>query len=354
MEISKDDLSWAAAQGLLSDEQAEQLWQALAERTGNSESAVDHRPRFDLPHVAYYFGALIVIGAMSWFMTLAWEEFGGAGIFIISCVYALCFVLAGHTLWYRQNLRIPGGLLITIAVCLTPLAIYGLQRWTGIWIQDDPGTYPNYHIWVKGSWLLMELGTIAAGLIALRFFRFPFLIAPVAFTLWYMSMDLTPLLFGQITFTWEQRLLVSMWFGIAVLIVAYWVDLRSRRSQEDYAFWLYLFGLLSFWTGLSLSNTDSEFQWFLYCLINIGLISLSLLLHRRLFIIFGALGVFGYLSHLASIVFRDSLLFPFALSAIGVAIIWFGVFYQRHQRRLEQIVDDQMPDWLSRVIPQRR
>ncbi len=45
--------------------------------------------------------------------------------------------------------------------------------------------------------MAMEVGTIPAAAIALRFIRFPFLRTPIAFTLWYMSMDLTPLLFGQ-------------------------------------------------------------------------------------------------------------------------------------------------------------
>jgi hypothetical protein len=40
----------------------------------------------------------------------------------------------------------------------------------------------------------MEVGTVAAGLVALRYFRFPFLTAPIAFALWFMSMDLTPLI----------------------------------------------------------------------------------------------------------------------------------------------------------------
>jgi hypothetical protein len=43
----------------------------------------------------------------------------------------------------------------------------------------------------------MEVGTILAGSIALKFIRFPFLTFPIAFSLWYMSMDLTPLLLEE-------------------------------------------------------------------------------------------------------------------------------------------------------------
>jgi hypothetical protein len=345
MKIDREDFRWAATQGLITSEQAEALWEALSNRTSD-------RPRFDFANVAYYFGALIVISAMSWFMTLAWESFGGGGIFLISCIYAFCFVVAGSFLWFRQNLKVPGGLLFAIAVCMTPLAVYGLQRWTGFWLQGDPGTYRDFHIWIKGSWFLMEVGTILAGLVALKFVKFPFLTAPIAFSLWYMSMDITPLLYGTDEFTWQQRLLVSMWFGIACLIVAYLVDLQTRRQRQgDFAFWLYLFGLLSFWFGLTLMGDSDELQKLIYCLINLGLIFLSVLLRRPVFMVFGAMGVFGYLSHLAYTIFENSLLFPFALTALGLLIIGLGIFYQRKRKSLELFLDRFLPAGLRQLLP---
>lgn len=344
MNLAREDLKWAASVGLISTEQAEALWNALENRDTT-------RPKFDLAHLAYYFGALVVISAMGWFMNLAWERFGGGGILLISTVYAFCFVLAGRTLWCKENLKIPGGLLFTMAVSMTPLAIYGLERLTGIWPQGDPGVYRGYHIWVKGSWFLMEVGTIIAGLVALKFIRFPFLTAPIAFSLWYMSMDLTPLLFGKTDFSWNERLWVSLWFGLAMLLVSYVID---RRTNEDYAFWGYLFGMLAFWGGLSLMESGSEFKKVLYCLVNISLMLLSVLLERRVFIVFGAAGVFMYLSHLAYEVFKDSLLFPFALSVIGIAIIYLGIKYQRNRELIERAILRLMPESLRRLLPNAR
>ncbi len=344
VKFGKKDLDWAAGRGLISQDQADELWRALDER-------IENQQRFDLANVAYYFGALVVMGAMGWFMTEAWERLGGGGIFLVSLAYALCFVFAGRALWFKRGLKVPGGLLFTMAVCMTPLAVYGLQRFVGIWPQDDPGTYRNYHVWVKGSWLLMEVGTIAAGLAALRFVRFPFLTAPIAFTLWYMSMDLTPLLFGKNEFGWDERLWVSLVFGLVMLVVSFLVD---RKTKEDYAFWGYLFGLAAFWGGLSLMNSDSELNKFLYCLLNCALVLLSVALDRRAFIVFGASGVLGYLGYLAHRVFRDSLLFPFALSFLGIAIIALGIFYQRNRGRIEAAVLSVVPGGLRRLLPKAR
>ena len=344
MNVSRDDLGWAASQGVITSEQANALWKAL-------ESRHLARARFEPVHILYYFGAFIVIGAMGWFMTLAWEQFGGGSLFVISAGYALLFVMMGRTLWKKQDLQIAGGLLFTMAVCMTPLAIYGLERLTGIWVQGDPGPYRDFHPLVKGSWFLMEVGTIIAGVVAISFVRFPFLTALIAFVLWYMSMDLTPLLFGKMEFSWDERLWVSVLFGLVMILVAYLID---RRTKEDYAFWCYLFGLLAFWDGLSLMESGSEINRLLYCLINLGLMLLSVLLERRAFLIFGVVGVFGYIGYLANRVFKDALVFPFVLSLLGILVIYLGVQYQRHRQFIETRILASVPDGLRSLLPRAR
>jgi hypothetical protein len=106
--------------------------------------------------------------------------------------------------------------------------------------------------------------------------------------------------------------------------------LRSRFSR-DYAFWLYLFGVLTFWSGLSLMDSGSEWGKLIYCGINVAMILVGAVLGRRVFAVFGGLGVAGYLGYLSYRVFKDSLIFPFALSAVGLAIIALGVLWQRRE-----------------------
>jgi len=344
MKIEREDLDWAVNQNLLEAEVAERLWHAWKERKGNV-------PQFNFANVAYYFGALIVIFGMFFYLTLAWESLGGGGILALASVYMLIFALAGQHLWFNKGLKIPGGLLTTIAVCITPLAIYGFQRMTGIWPEGDPGNYRDYHIWVKASWFYMEVGTILVGLLALWRIRFPFITLPIAYTLWYMSMDLTPLIFGKQDYSWNERCLVSFWFGIATIIVAFLIDRRIRRSQGDFAFWLYLSGLMAFWGGLTLMNGGDEWERFLYFLINLFLILLSVLLKRRVFVIFGGMGVISYLGHLSYSVFRDSLLFPIAISFVGVLMILAGIQYQKHSAAWEAWLQRVLPDSVLQLLP---
>ena len=129
-----------------------------------------------------------------------------------------------------------------LAVAMVPLAIFFAQMALGYWGEGEP--YRDYHVFIDWRWIVMEFGTLAIGAILLWRYRFPFMLMPIAVTLWYMSMDLVPFLFDAGRFDWEVRKFVSLWFGLAMTLLAFWVDLRSRFSR-DYAFWLYLFGVLT-------------------------------------------------------------------------------------------------------------
>jgi hypothetical protein len=342
--ITHDDLvSVAAAHGVPTAD-VDRLWNALHARGAG-------RQRFDAAHVAYYFGALVVISAMGFFMTLAWSAVGGLGLTAFAVAYAVAFWITGASLWTR-GLSTPGGLLFTMAVCMTPLAVYGIQDATGLWPQGDPGAYRDYYTYVRGSWIIIELATIGIGTAAIVARPFPFLTAPIAFALWFMSMDLTPLVFGAAEYDWESRMWVSMWFGLAMLLAAYWVDLRNRLRQ-DFAFWGYLFGVMAFWGGLSLMNGDSELSKFVYCAINLALIVLSVLLRQRSFVVFGALGVLGYLGYLSYRVFEDSLLFPVALTFLGILIIYAGVLYQRNAAAIAVALQANLPEDIRALVPPR-
>ena len=342
--ISHQDLTAVASSMGMTPDAVDRLWNGLCARGAG-------RQRFDGVHVAYYAGALIVIAAMGFFMTLAWDAVGGFGLAAFAIVYGVAFWFAGDTLWTR-GMPTPGGLLLTMAVCMTPLAVYGLQDALGLWTQGDPGAYREYYTRVRGSWITLELVTIAVGVAALLYRTFPFLAMPVTVALWFMSMDLTPLLFGRTEFSWEEREWVSVGFGLAMLLVAYSIDLRNRLRQ-DFAFWGYVFGLLAFWGGLSIMDSGSELSRFLYCLINLALIVISVLLRQRSFVIFGTLGVFGYLGHLSYRVFEDSLLFPIALTFLGISIIYAAVMYQRNATALTALIQRSVPHEIRSLIPPR-
>lgn len=340
MQLNRHDLRDAVDDGVISDQVADSLWQFLSERGQDT-------PSFRAVHILYYLGGIIAISAMTLFMTLGWERFGGWGLFSIALVYALLATAMTEYLLNRRGLAVPAGIVAALVVVITPLAVYGLQLALGFWAEGF--TYRQYHTRVDWRWVLMELATLASGAILLWRYRLPFLVMPVAVTLWYMSMDLAPFLFGEEDTTWELRRQMSLWFGLLMTLFAFWVDVRSRR-ERDFAFWLYLFGVVAFWGGLSLTYSESELSKFLYLCINLFLILVGAVLSRRVFAVFGALGVAGYLGHLAYDVFRDSLLFPFALTAIGLGMIGLGIFWQRREAAIAGRLRGWLPDPLRELV----
>lgn len=346
MELKQRHLQQACNQGLLTPEQVTPLWNYLQNLPADSAT-------FRATHILFYLGGLIAIAAMSLFMTLGWDAFGGIGILLIACGYGVAACLVADWLLWRQRQPIPAGLLAALAVTMVPLAIYGLQAQLGYWDDATHTEYRDFHRYIDWRWLMMELGTLLFGTILLWRYRLPFMVMPLAVVLWYLSMDLTPFLFQEEDYSWLRRQQVSMVVGLLMLGLAFYIDLRTRHTL-DFAWWLYLFGLMAFWGGLSMQHSDSELSKLGYCLINLLLITVGGMIGRRVFVIFGGMGVAGYLGYLAWDLFEDSLTFPFVLSLIGLGIIWLGLLWQRHETQIQQQLQRHLPAAWRELLAQRR
>ena len=338
MKITRKHLNAAIENNILSAQQAEQLFNFLKNQPSIG-------PSFDFTHILYYLGGLIAIGAMTLFMNLGWESFGGWGIVIIALIYA--GIGLQLTSRFQQNgYAIPAGICATFVVTLTPLAIYGLQQAFGVW--PDESVYREFHPYIKWHWLYMELGTLAVGTVIAWKYKYPFLIMPIAVTLWYLSMDVAAMIVGGRP-DFELQALVSMYFGLLIILLAFWVDIRARKTA-DYAFWLYIFGVVAFWGGMTSQYSDSELSKFIYFCMNILMIGTGVLLLRRVFVVFGAIGGSIYLGHLASTVFKDSWLFPITLTAIGLLIIYLGILWQKNETTITEKTRSILPAPLRELL----
>lgn len=349
--VSRNTLNEAVRRGIVTPVQKEGLEDLFCSFEETGSEPHQHRSRFDLAHLAYYFGAMIIISALTWFVVSAWENLPGWGLSVISAVYAAGFALAGRHFWRNRDTLVFGGLLVTIATCLTPLFVYGIQKSTGLWTGQPPGEYHDFYVWIRSGWFLMELSTVGVILAAMRKVRFSFLAAPLAFVLWFMSMDIAPLLFGPLTGAdaWETRRLVSMAFGLTMLGCALLTDLKRRPGAPDYGFWLHIFGAITFWGGLSLLESDSELGKAIYAAINVLLVTTSIAFMRRIYLVVGVLGIYGYLGHLAWRVFEDFLLFPPVLVLVGLAIMGSGFLYHKNRERLRGSLRNRLPLWLKQI-----
>lgn len=342
MNISRDMMDKAVKANIITEAQAQHLFDFF-------KNHPEQGPAFNLTNVLYYFGGLIAIAAMTVFMGLSWELYGPSGILLLSLSYAiLSFSLANS--FRRKELHIPAGICATFTICLTPLIIYALQKSTGFW-PSDTLQYYEYHQYIRWNWFYMELGTLAMGIILAWIYRYPFMVMPIAVTLWYMSMDITSMI-NDGSYNFELASLVSLYFGLATVFIAFWVDIRSTHST-DYAFWLYMFGVLTFWSGLSTQDSNNELSRFIYMSINLLMIIIGVILNRKVFVLFGAIGCCWYLSHLAYQVFKYSYLFPVALTCIGIAIIYLGVLWQKNETALTNRLRALLPKTLKELLAAR-
>lgn len=334
--LTVGDLKAAASEGVIADYDVEKLVRWASERKAESlTTQVEHAKGFNLVTVAYYFGAMLMISACAWFLGDKWESLGSGGVLVTALVY---FAIAvGTGIWLRgRGYLVGGGLLVTVAVCLVPLITYSIEDLLGVWPAADPGSYSDYYPVIHGSWIIMEMVTMIVALLALLFVRFGFLTAPLAFSVWFLSMDLPVWFFGH-DLDHNTDAWITVALGVVTIAFGYILDRTIHRPgeprSEDFAFWCYLFGLMMFWGGLTSMNSDSELNKFIYLLINIGLVGVALWLRRSTFLVFGALGVYAYIGHLAYRVFEDSFMFPFVLAFIGLMMILGTVWAQSYLRR---------------------
>jgi hypothetical protein len=356
--IGRSDVDAAALDGVVTPSQAEALWQRwqAVVQTDHAVSAVS-QPIFNMAHVLYYLGGLIAIGAMSLFMTLGFQSLGAGGLLLIAVAYALgCLKVAEY--FIQKSYPIPAGILLTLAVCLVPLMVWSIQTLAGWWPlnQNDipTETYTTYHRYVHWRWLPMELATLLAALVLLWRYRLPFLVLPVAVTLWYMSMDVAHSI-SLNAFNWALTRQVSLVFGLLTCVVAVVVDVRCRLAlqtqwRQDFAFWLYLSGVTMFWLGLSFLDSESEWSKLGYACINLGMIFVGVLLQRRVFTVYGALGFAGYVGYLSHQWFQDSLLFPFALTLLGLGVVYLGLWWQKNEAQLYRRFQSWLPVTLRQAF----
>lgn len=170
-----------------------------------------------------------------------------------------------------------------------------------MWSGNPPGSFQEFQLLIRPSWVVMEFATIVTGLVFLVYIRFPFLLFPISFCLWFLSMDLAPLYPGFRDLGWtkafEIRRRVSLVFGIGIMLSGYVFE-TVLGSEPDMGFWLYLFGTFTFWTTLNFHFPRRDFDGSLFLFVQIALILIGSHLNCTTFHVFGTLGIIEYVGAL--------------------------------------------------------
>ena len=181
---------------------------------------------------------------------------------------------------------------------MVPFTVYCLQRALKWWPKEDPGVFQAFRTHVRGGWVVMEVAAILTGLLFLVGLKvyFPFLLFPISWMFWFLSMDLAPFLpewYRGWRGMFEARRMLSVFFGLGMLVAGRLLEIRLG-SDPDFGFWLYLFGLVLFWGSITFDFPDYDLKGSLYLLLNIALCLVGSHLNRTTFHIFATLGVSVY------------------------------------------------------------
>lgn len=341
--VSQADIDAAAGQGLIPADSAPRLWSFLQDRiTQRQSDPASGESPFTLSSLSWYSGAVILLLAMSWLDAQFWDTWNGGAMALITAVYTCAFAAAGARLWKTDQLRIPGGVFITLAAALTPVFVMATERVLGLWSLDLN--------WRASAGLELSVATSLAlsAWVGLRSYKFPLLSAPLTLGLMGAVMSAYSLLSGA-GYAGDNFMLG---LGVAVMGGAFIAD---RSGKQAFTFWPYLFGAITAWGAFTdiFAWHGSEAGMLFYAVCNVGMMLASVILARRIFVVLGAIGAVGYLSHLTWTVFAGSMLFPVVMSVFAIGVIWGGVYYQRNEARIDAAILGLVPSGLRQYLPER-
>ena len=339
MKYSDEQINEAQEIGIFTDEQVKKFREYV--NNNNNQTTKFQK-------VLYYGGALLIISAMTWLMRSSWDSFGPTGMAIISALYFIIFMFAGYFIFFKKSLEIAGGVLFSIPAVIMPLFVFSLLRVIGFWPEE--WSYDGYYVWIKGKFIILEISVILVALPILLKTKFPFHVFLIAGSLWFFSMDIVPVITEKIYISWTERAVISNIFGLCMIGIGYYADVKFKK---DYAFWMYLFGLITLLSGLSVFYNRDVFKFVLLGVVNILLILFSLLINRSVFLVFGTIGLTEFLSRLSWVFFEGSAIFPFALTVIGVLLILSGIYLQKNKRRIEDGITNKLPEFIVSLRPKR-
>jgi len=340
MKIEKQDLLVSAGKIGISPDQIEKLWNELQTKSS-------YHP-LEFSNLFFYLGSAFIFLPLLWFFFVTFDASRGLVSALFGVIFSTILLFFG-TFFLRRSAYISGSLFVTLAVCMIPLIVYGSLQWAGLWMVDSPGHYKNFFGWIKGGLFLVEVSTVIGGCIALYCYRTPFICIPIIFTLWFMVIEIVLMNFGEASNIDDILKVTSVLFGLGVLFVSYLVDLKSK---EDVAFWPYFSSMILIFGGLLFLDT-SKFEDFLRFLFSLGLMFISVLLQRKVLMLFGIIGVVGYVGSIFVRYLSDILEFPFDVGIFGLTVILLGIFFQKNHAKAEAWILGKVPTRMKRWLPRR-
>lgn len=338
MKISKSLLHKAAAAGIINPKQVDTLWSFMIK----DEST---QTPFNIVNLLFYLGGLIAICSIIFLVSPYIINLGRWGLVSVLFIYGLAaFLLSQYFL--KNKFTIPAALCLIFIICLTPVFLSSLQF--AIWMTQNPNSLILLDLFAsfEKHYFLIELGTwLVAGLF-FYIYRFSILVLPLCLMTWYLSYDLYNHILGN-KFFFSGFFKSSLLFGFICTTLAIFLDIKHKKHHEN-SFWLYIVGLSAFWSGyINEILSNNEWSWLTFGGMNLVLLGLGTILVRKVFLVYGAIGILMYLGHIIYKLF-DSLHInwlagSFILTLFGLLIIKLGMLIHQYQNNIQKFIYQFLP-----------
>jgi hypothetical protein len=231
------------------------------------------RPRWSSASALVYLGGFVVLGATTALLGILGDDHGDWALVGYSALAAVVAFAFAH--WLAQSGRaVAAGVLATLAVIFFATFVGSVASLLGI-LDAELGDY-------QAGALIVELATIAAGVVALQRFRAPLLMLPIVVTLWFAVIDLGSLASGD-----TVGEVLSILVGLVLIVAAVAID---RAGREPYGFWVHLVGGLSLGGGV-LALVESDVGWAFVGLLSLAYVAAAYLLARSSYAVLGTIGI---------------------------------------------------------------
>jgi hypothetical protein len=233
------------------------------------------RPRWSSAGFLVYFGAFVALGGTGALLAILHQDHGEAALVGYSAL-ATAAALGVALVLEQAGRAVAAGVFATLAVVFFAVVVGALES-----LLDLVDTNVSSGDYEPGT-LLVELLTIAAALLALRRFRAPVLLLPVALVLWFAVADL-----GSI-FDWDEAAeLLSILVGAALIAAGVAID---RAGLEPFAFWPHAVGGLALGGG-AISLISGDAGWLFIGILSLAYVGAAYAFGRSSYAVLGAIGI---------------------------------------------------------------
>jgi hypothetical protein len=278
-------------------------------------------------------GALGIPGAL---FIAAWfgDSLSAGTAAFAAGLMSVAFMFGGYQ-FDKRDARVPAGLAYIIASLMAWAAAFAFE--TAVF--NHSGSY-------DGAVLLQAIVVIVvSGALSWRSgIAFASLPALIAGAVGVVSM--TNLLSGEsISFdSFGSRTNAFHWalvaYGMALNQFFFWLD---GKTDDDYSFWGYFVGVMSFWLGLVFIS-KGDLGWALCALVGLVSIGVSVYRQRTIFAIAGVTAVLSWVFYMDTRLFEHNALgFGISLLVLSGGIAVCGAWYWKNADRVHAWLRDRLP-----------